>query len=77
MEEDEMKVRLALGSTVVVLLAAFWWSNSQAWEEDEACRASCRDQQHLCVQACAEHPNPVECDARCRKEYIDCEKRCG
>lgn len=71
-----MKIRLALGIFLGILGTTLWWSSPQAQDQEAACKASCQEQQQYCIQACSEHPDPVECDANCRDALRDCRRRC-
>jgi hypothetical protein len=70
------------GATLVVLLAAaslvtIWSFISSAQAIDSnACEQSCYEQKTICVSACETHTNPVECEAQCDDELIDCLKQC-
>lgn len=70
-----MKRRLAVGTLLISLGMTFWWSTSQAQEED-TCVESCRSEHEQCIESCAQHPNPIECDADCREDSIDCTREC-
>jgi hypothetical protein len=48
-------------------------ANSQ---EDEVCIDECKAIHQECVDYCAEHTNPLECDDECRDEQTDCAQEC-
>ncbi len=70
-----MKLRLAVGALLISIGMTFWWSTSQAQDED-ACVEYCRVQHEQCVESCSRHPNPVECDADCREDSFACTRQC-
>ena len=71
-----MKLRLTLGTLVLALAMTTWLSTVYGQQEDEACRTACQTQHDLCIEACGEHPDPVECDADCRDQMEDCNIEC-
>lgn len=71
-----MKLRLVFGALLVAFGMTFWWSTSQAQEEEDVCVESCRAQHEQCIESCAQHPNPVECDADCREDSLSCTQEC-
>ena len=70
------------GAALVVLLAAAClvtiWSfiTSAQVIDSSACEQSCYEQKSICVSACGTHTNPVECEAQCHDELLDCLKQC-
>jgi hypothetical protein len=71
-----MKLRSTLGTLLLGLAITAWLSTAYAQQEDEACRTACQTQHEQCIESCAEHPDPVECDADCRDEMEDCNIEC-
>jgi len=70
--------RAALVALVVVAgLWTSWSAVTSAQEIDaNACEQSCRAQESICVSACGAHPDPVECEGRCRDQVEDCLRQC-
>ena len=71
-----MKFRWTLGTLLLGLGTTAWLSMAYAQQEDEACRTACQTQHELCIEACSNHPNPVECEADCRDQVEDCNIEC-
>ncbi len=70
-----MSSRRILGMLLIVIALTAWWSTTYADGEDD-CKSACEMQRKQCVEACGEHPNPVECDADCRDDLEDCDRHC-
>lgn len=70
-----LTTRLNLAVLVVVFGMTFWWSTSQA-QDEQSCKAECQEQQQACIEFCSEHSNPVECETNCRNDAYECAKRC-
>ena len=71
-----MRVRLGMVALIVALGSFFWWSTSQAGDDEAACKADCNAQLQQCVQACGAHNNPVECESACRNDAYECTEDC-
>lgn len=41
-----------------------------------ACSNACERRQGECMQQCAEHPNPMDCESECRERAEDCLDAC-
>jgi hypothetical protein len=48
---------------------------AQTMGESE-CREACAEQRRTCVERCAEHPDPIDCEARCDDAAEDCAASC-
>jgi len=70
-----MSSRRILGVLLIVIALTAWWSPTYADDEDD-CKSACEMQRKQCVEACGEHPNPVECDADCRDDFLDRNRHC-
>lgn len=70
-----MSSRRILGVLLIVIALTAWWSTTYADNEDD-CKSACKVQREQCIEACAEHSNPVECDARCHDDVLDCHRDC-
>ncbi len=44
--------------------------------DSSACEQSCYERKSICVSACGRHTDPVECEAQCHDELLDCLKQC-
>jgi hypothetical protein len=71
----DMKIRLAIYTTLLVLGLIFWWSTSQA-QGEPTCKQACEEQEQACLSACSEHSNPIECESDCRNDAYLCSKQC-
>jgi hypothetical protein len=71
-----MPMRTGSVLLVAALVSIFWWSTSRAQDDEEMCEEDCRARHEQCIEVCAEHPNPVQCDSACRKEAQSCEHDC-
>jgi hypothetical protein len=58
-------------------LAASVSSTTLAQDVDGGeCQQVCYEQQQVCVTACGEHGNPVECEAQCNDDLSACLEEC-
>jgi hypothetical protein len=73
--EKVLTIRLMLAALLSVFAMTFWWSSSQA-QDEQSCKVQCREQQQACMEFCSEHSNPVECEANCREDHQDCVHVC-
>lgn len=69
--------------TLVVLLAAVGavalWSavtTAQVIDDSGTCEQSCYERKAMCVEACGEHTDPVECEGGCSDDLRDCVRDC-
>ena len=67
---------LALSLTAFGLMWAGGSISSAQVTDSTPCERSCYERKSVCVDICAEHANPVECEARCRDELLDCLSQC-
>ena len=44
--------------------------------EDDPCVHACYQEKAACVEDCAQHPNPMECDSECHEAVEDCVRGC-
>ena len=70
-----MRSKLWIVGTTVLLASTLAWSIAQGRDE-EACKSECEWARKLCVEECARHSNPSECDAQCRDDARDCVHAC-
>jgi len=70
-----LTIRLMIAALLIAFGTTLWLSTSQA-QDEQSCKAECREQQQACVEFCSEHSNPVECEASCRNDAYECTKRC-
>lgn len=59
-------------------LLSLWSFGTWAQVIDSSpCEQSCYKQKSICVTACGEHTNPVECEAQCQDDLLDCLRECS
>jgi hypothetical protein len=65
-----------LGLVATGTLAA-WIGVALAQNPDEGpCHQACAQQETHCLEACAHHDDPMECEADCRDVAWNCRDRC-
>ena len=65
---------------VIVALCAIGVAGSVAWSQSadrDSCVDACHQAKAQCVDTCAAHDNPVECDEDCQDAAEDCIRQCG
>ena len=70
-----MARRLSLLAFLVILSMTAWISMTYAYGETP-CEAACEAEHEQCVNVCAEHSNPAECDSQCREQLEKCTRAC-
>jgi len=68
---------LSRAALLVVGAGAAWTVSVHAQMGDDPCRDACEQQRKSCVEQCAEHRDPMDCEARCDDEAADCMARCS
>ncbi len=76
---DRIRVRRPLSGLVLVAAAtlAAGIGVALAQNPDEGpCHQACAQQETRCLEGCAHHDNPMECEADCRDVAWSCRDRC-
>lgn len=66
-----------LALLAAAVLVASWSFVTRAQVVDSTpCEKSCYEQESVCVSACGEHDDPVECEGQCEDQLDDCLEQC-
>jgi hypothetical protein len=70
-----MHSRWLLTLLLVIAGSMLSWSASQA-RDNPSCEKACLAEERQCINVCSEYPNPIECEADCRKTAQKCRHTC-
>jgi hypothetical protein len=65
-----------LTALLAVAFVALWFTVSNAEDPTDSCKAECARREALCIEACGQESNPMECESACRDEAWDCRSSC-
>jgi hypothetical protein len=75
--EDAMRRPILVVLIAIAGMLAIWSLTTSAQVIDSSpCEQSCYEQKSICVSACGTQTNPVECEAQCHDEVVDCLEEC-
>ncbi len=73
-----MKAITILSTWVAVCAAFIFMAGTPGAQviDATACSDACERRQGDCMQQCAEHPNPMDCEGECRERAENCLDAC-